>query len=172
MRFQCSNCLSIVAIDDSESGQAVACGNCSQVIVVPMARTAPGAVISDFVIEKELGKGGLATVYLAHQISLDRSVALKILHQQYADDAEFIIDFIREARAAAQLNHPNIVQAHAVGEENGIHFFAMEYVQGTTLKNVLAHSGRLVVDRALMICREIATALDFAWKNKMQKKYF
>lgn len=166
MRFQCTNCLSIVGIDDSEAGQAVACGHCETIIAVPTSRTASGSVIDDFVIEKEVGRGGLATVYLAHQISLDRSVALKILHAQYAEDAEFTSSFLREARAAAQLNHPNIVQAHAVGEEDGIHFFAMEYVQGTTLKNVLAHSGRLVIDRALMITQEIAKALDFAWTSK------
>ncbi|MCF7853604.1 MAG: protein kinase [Candidatus Pacebacteria bacterium] len=166
MRFQCPNCLSIVAIEDSQAGQAVACGHCNSIIAVPGSRLAPGAVIDDFVIEKEIGKGGLATVYLAHQLSLDRSVALKILHEEYAADGEFIANFIREARAAAQLNHPNIVQAYAVGEEEGIHFFAMEYVQGTTLKSILAHSGRLVVDRALMIGREIAKAIDFAWKEK------
>jgi predicted Zn finger-like uncharacterized protein len=166
MRFQCPNCLSVVAIEDSEAGQAVACGRCSSVIVVPASRLAANAVIDDFVIEKEIGKGGLATVYLAHQISLDRPVALKILHEQYSSDEDFITDFIREARAAAQLNHPNIVQAYAVGQEDNIYYFAMEYVQGTTLKNVLTHSGRLVIDRALMITREIAKALDFAWQNK------
>ncbi len=166
MRFQCRNCMSVVAIEDSEMGQPVACGNCGKVVVVPTERLGMGAVIGDFVIERFLGSGGLATVYLAHQLSLDRPAALKILHNKYAQDQSFIQDFIHEARAAAQLNHANIVQAYAVGEEDNIYFFAMEYVQGNTLKNVLLHSGRFVVDQALRIVQEIGTALDFAWNNK------
>ena len=166
MRFQCTNCYSVVSIDDSEAGQAVACGQCGSVIVVPRHPTAAGAVIGDFVIEKDIAKGGLATVYLAHQISLDRPAALKILHEQHASDPDYIANFISEARAAAQLNHPNIVQAYAVGEDGGYHYFAMEFIQGTTLKNLLAHSGRLVPERCLMIATEICKALDFAWTNK------
>ncbi|MFO7822218.1 MAG: protein kinase [Lentisphaeria bacterium] len=166
MRFQCSNCFSVVSIDDSEAGQAVACGQCDNVVVVPRHPTASGAVIGDFVIEKEVAKGGLATVYLAHQISLDRPAALKILYQQHASDPSYIANFVSEARAAAQLNHPNIVQAYAVGEDSGFHYFAMEFIHGTSLKSLLAHSGRLVVDRALAITSEICTALDFAWTNK------
>ncbi len=165
MRFQCTNCLGVVAIDESEAGHAVACGHCSRVIVVPQTRLSPTAVLGDFVIEKELGRGGLATVYLAHQISLDRSAALKVLFPQFSADREFIVSFIKEARVAAQLNHPNIVQAYAVGEDEGIHYFAMEYVQGHTLKTLLANVGRLVVDRSLEITREVATALDVAWTS-------
>ena len=166
MRFQCSNCLGIVSIDDSDAGQPVACGFCERVVVVPASRFAPGAVISDFVIEREIGKGGVGTVYLAQQLSLARPVALKILHPRFSNDPEYVSDFVREARAAAQLNHPTIVQAYAVGEEDGIFFFAMEYVEGTTLKQVLTHSGRIVWDRALMIVREVNEALNFAWSNK------
>ncbi|MDT8389994.1 MAG: protein kinase [Lentisphaeria bacterium] len=166
MRFQCSNCMGVVAIDDSEAGHAVGCGHCGSIILVPQSRVAAGAIIDDFVIEKEIGQGGLATVYLAHQMSLDRPAALKILRDQYASNRSFIADFVKEARAAAQLNHPNIVQAYAVGEEDGIHYFAMEFVHGETLKHVLAHSGRLFPDRALAIIRVIAEALDFAWNRK------
>ncbi len=166
MRFQCKNCMTVVAIEDSEMGQPVACGNCGKVVVVPSERLGPGAVIGDFVIERSLGAGGLAIVYLAHQLSLDRPAALKILHQKFAQDPDFIQNFVHEARAAAQINHPNIVQAYAVGEEDSTYYFAMEYVQGNTLKNVLAHSGRFVVDQALRVVQEIAAALDFAWENK------
>ena len=101
-----------MAIEESEAGHAVACGHCGRVIVVPQSRlSATASALSNFVIEKEIGRGGLATVFLAHRISLDRSVALKILYPQYSADKEFIANFIKEARAAAQLNHPNIVQA-------------------------------------------------------------
>lgn len=158
--------MGVVAIDDSEAGHAVGCGHCGSIILVPQSRVAAGAIIDDFVIEKEIGQGGLATVYLAHQMSLDRPAAVKILRDQYASNRTFITDFVKEARAAAQLNHPNIVQAYAVGEEDDIHYFAMEFVHGETLKHVLAHSGRLFPDRALDIIHVIAEALDFAWKKK------
>lgn len=167
MRFQCIHCKGLVDVEDSDAGQAVQCCYCEKVVVVPASRLAPGAVINnDFVIEKELGKGGVGTVFLARQVSLDRAVALKILHARFAEDQEFISDFIREARAAAQLNHPNIVQAYAVGEDAGLYFFAMEYVEGTTLKQVLANAGRMVVDRALGIIKEVNSALAFAWTNQ------
>ena len=166
MRFQCVHCLGVVSIDDADAGQAVGCGHCGGVIMVPPTRLSPGAVLDDFVLQKELGKGGMATVYLAHQLSLDRPAALKILHPHFAQDQAFISDFIQEARAAAKLNHPNIVQAYAVGQEEGTFFFAMEYVEGSTLKQVLTHSGRIVTDRGLDIAQEVAAGLDFAWNNQ------
>lgn len=158
--------MGIVAIEDDEAGQAVACGQCTRVVVVPATRVSPGSVIGDFVIDKKLGQGGVGVVYLAQQLSLDRKAALKILNPEFSQDASYVADFIREARAAAHLNYPAIVQAYAVGEEDGLYYFAMEYVEGTSLKQVLAHSGRIVVDRALQIIKEINGALEFAWVNQ------
>ena len=101
MRFQCPLCAGIVAVDNSALGIKVQCGHCSGVIDVPVSRIAPGAIIADFIIQKELGRGGMGVVYLAHQISLDRPSALKILSENYANDAQFVGNFIKEARAAA-----------------------------------------------------------------------
>ncbi len=166
MRFQCPHCSAIIGIDDTECGQAVACGECGKVVVVPASRFAQGAVIGDFVLQKEIGQGGVGIVYLARQISLDRPAALKVLNERFAADETYVKDFIREARAAAKLNHPSIVQAYAVGEEDGIYYFGMELVKGQTLKQVLSHSGRIVVDRALEIIAEVNKALDFAWTQE------
>lgn len=166
MRFQCNNCQLIVAIDDSEMGQPVGCGHCGNVAIVPKTPFSPSAVIGDFVIRKVLGKGGMGTVYLAHQVSLDRPVALKILMEQFSQNSEFIVDFVKEARAAARLNHPNIVQSYAVGEEGGVYHFAMEYVEGQTLKQLMGETGVVPAERALSITQQIAEALDFAWKNQ------
>ena len=116
VRFQCPHCLGIIAIEDTEAGQAVSCGQCAHVVVVPASRVSPGAVIGDFVIQKKLGQGGVWVVYLAQQLSLDRLAALKVLNPEFSQDTAYVADFIREARAAAHLNHPNIVQAYAVGE--------------------------------------------------------
>ncbi len=123
-------------------------------------------MINDFIIKGTLGNGGMGTVYLAHQLSLDRPVALKILMEQFSRNSEFIVDFVREARAAARLNHPNIVQSYAVGEDEGIYFFAMEYVEGKTLKDLLQEQQQLTWEQVLNIIQQIAEALDFAWKNQ------
>ena len=129
MRFQCPFCRGIVAVDNSQMGEEVQCGHCDEIVTVPTSRLATGSVIADFIIMEELGRGGMGVVYLAHQISLDRPAAVKILQENYANNAEFVVNFIKEARSAAKLNHPHIVQAYAVGEDEGIFYFAMEYIE-------------------------------------------
>jgi len=165
MRFQCPFCRGIVAVDNSDLGQNVQCGHCSEIVTVPFSRLATGAVIADFIILEELGRGGMGIVYLAHQISLDRPAAVKILAEHYANNAEFVVNFIKEARAAAKLNHPHIVQAYAVGEDEGIFYFAMEHIDGETMKQVLKREKVIPVDQAVTIIQQIAEALDYAWKE-------
>ncbi len=166
MRFQCPLCSGIVAIDNASLGIKVQCGHCSGVIDTPVSRVAPGAIIADFIIQKELGRGGMGVVYLAHQISLDRPSALKVLSENYANDAQFVGNFIKEARAAAKLNHPHIVQAYAVGEDEGIFYFAMEDIDGKTMKEVLKEQQKIPSDQALLIIQQIAEALDYAWREQ------
>ena len=125
MQFKCPECSGIVRIDPANLGKTVSCGHCRKIVNAPRSRFASGVIINDFMIEREAGFGGMGVVYLARQITLDRPVALKILKEKYAQDTEFIVQFVKEARAAAKLNHPNIVQAYAVGEEDGVFFFAM-----------------------------------------------
>ena len=136
MRFQCPICQGIISVDDTEMGNSVQCGHCNKTVSVPASRTASGSVIGDFIIMHELGRGGMGIVYKAHQISLDRPAAVKILADTYAQNADFVVGFIKEARAAAKLNHPNIVQAYAVGDDDGIFYFAMEHVDGETMSNI------------------------------------
>lgn len=163
MRFQCPYCRGIVAVENSDLGDEVQCGHCGDVVVVPSSRVASGAVVNDFIVLEEIGKGGMGVVYLAYQISLDRSAALKVLHENFANNAEFVVGFIKEARAAAKLNHPHIVQAYAVGEDEGAFYFAMEYIDGETMKSILKKRGKIPVDEALMVIQQIAEALDYAW---------
>lgn len=166
MRFQCPECHEIVSVDQAEAGSNVQCGRCQKVVPVPASRTAPGAVIADFIIIRELGRGGMGIVYLSHQISLDRSAALKVLAESFANNTEFVVGFIKEARAAAKLNHPHIVQAYAVGEDEGLYYFAMENVDGKTMKEVLAEKKIIPVEEATQIIQQIAEALDYAWKEQ------
>jgi serine/threonine protein kinase len=107
-------------------------------------------------IENVLGRGGMASVYLARDEELERPVAVKVLAEHLAHQADFHDRFLREARLAAQLSHPNVVQVFDVGEEDGSPFIVMECVEGSTLADELKERGRLdpdeVVDLALQIC--------------------
>ncbi len=165
MRFQCANCKHVLHAELEKAGKAVACTECGCVIAVPRHRYAPGVVIGDFRIISKIGEGAVGTVYYSHQISLDRPAALKVLHTEFAENVNYRERFLQEARTAAKLNHPGIVQAYAVGEDEGDYYFAMECVEGSTLKNVLAHSGSIMLQRAVAIVKQITEALDFAWTN-------
>lgn len=116
-------------------------------------------VLGGFKIEKELGKGGMGVVYKAHELSLNRKVALKVLSQALSSDEEFITRFRKEAQIVAALNHPNIVGVLAFGHELGHYYFAMEYIQGTDLGKILKAKTVIPVDEALSITRQIAEAL-------------
>lgn len=118
-------------------------------------------------LQELIGGGGMADVYKAHDKLLDRAVAVKILHQQYANDAEFVEKFRREATAAAKLAHPNIVNIYDVGEEGGSQYIVMEYVSGPTLKEVIQQKGRLAPIEAVRIAKEIASALESAHRNNL-----
>jgi len=100
-----------------------------------------GDLIGHYRIVAELGRGGMGVVFKAHEESLERHVAIKVLGQHLAEDASYVERFVREARSAARLNHPNIVQIHAIGEDQGRHYFVMEYVDGSSLHEVLRRSG-------------------------------
>jgi len=118
--------------------------------------------LGDFTIVKKIGEGGMGTVYMARQESLERIVALKILPRQFAENPEFVERFRREARAAASLVHTNVVQIYHVGEERGVHYFAMEYVEGQSLEAMLADGRGFAVDQALDIVMHVAKALEVA----------
>ena len=113
-------------------------------------------------IVRHLARGGMAEVYLARDLLLDRPVALKVLFPEFASDRSFVERFRREARSAANLNHPNIVSIYDWGEEDGTYFIVMEYVDGLTLRDVIRRQGPLMANRAAEIGADIAAALHFA----------
>ena len=116
------------------------------------------------IIEK-IGSGGMATVYKARCKLLNRNVAIKILRDEFANDAEFIKRFQVEAQAAASLSHPNIVSIYDVGEEDGLHYIVMELIEGKTLKEIITEKGRLPWRDAVKIAMQIASGLEQAHKN-------
>lgn len=116
------------------------------------------------VLEK-ISSGGMADVYLGYDITLDRRVAVKVMHSKLAQEENFVSRFRREAQAAANLNHPNIVSVYDWGEENGTYFIVMEYIEGDTLKYLVSKKGALEVPFAIDITKQVARALSFAHKN-------
>ena len=118
--------------------------------------------IGGFRLERRLGRGGMGDVYLAIQESLDRPVALKVLSPRLAADADFVARFQREARAAAALQHPNVVVVYDVGEDSGLHYLAMEFVSGGTLEERVAQHGPIPWRLALGVLADAARGLEYA----------
>ncbi|MCB0878263.1 MAG: serine/threonine protein kinase, partial [Thermoleophilia bacterium] len=116
-------------------------------------------------IERRIGSGGMANVYLAQDETLGRRVAIKVLHQRYAEDSQFVERFLREASAAARLNHPNIVQVYDRGQADSTYYIAMEYVDGMTLKDLVRRRGALTEQEVLAYGRQALHALRFAHRN-------
>ena len=116
-------------------------------------------------LHRQIARGGMAEVYLARDLLLDRPVAVKVLFDEFAHDANFVERFRREAQAAANLNHPNIVSVYDWGEQQGTYFIVMEYVEGRSLADILKTEGPLHPDRAAEIAVDISAALGFAHRN-------
>src|SRR6266567_5575458 len=122
-----------------------------------------GEVLSDrYELEELVGTGGMSSVFRAHDRLLDRKVALKILHRQYSDDAEYVERFRHEARAVATLSHPNIVTVIDRGEHGDRQFIVFEYVDGENLKRLIERRGPAPVKRALELAIQIARGLTSA----------
>ena len=116
-------------------------------------------------ILRHIARGGMAEVYLAHDLMLDRRVALKVLFPELSTDRSFVERFRREAKAAANLSHPNIVSIYDWGEEDGTYYIVMEYIDGPTLGRIIRSEGPLLADRAADIGADVAAALAFAHRN-------
>jgi eukaryotic-like serine/threonine-protein kinase len=112
-----------------------------------------------------IGGGGMANVYLAHDMILDRDVAVKVLRMDFAEDEEFIRRFHREAQSATSLAHPNIVSIYDVGEEDSIYYIVMEYVDGQTLKQYIQQNSPIRIDDALEIMKQLTSAISHAHQN-------
>lgn len=148
---------------------AIKCKHCGSMLTdAPLPADGDGtssidlALASKYGIQQEIGRGGMAIVFKAVQKNLDRVVALKVLPTQFTHDREFLDRFHREARAAAKLSHRNIVTIYDEGVEKGIHFIAMEYLDGTDLHTLVKQRGRLDVEEAIGLIAPIAGALDYA----------
>ncbi len=121
-----------------------------------------GTTLGDFQVERLLGRGGMGEVYLATQLSLNRPVALKVLRPEVLAKPGYLDRFMAEAIAVAKLNHPSIVHVYAMDEIEGIHFIAMEYVEGTNLREYVRKRGALDLQQALAIMKQTGQAIGAA----------
>ena len=120
------------------------------------------AIAGRFELVELIGKGGMSSVYKAHDRLLDRIVAIKILHPHFTEDEEYVERFRREARSVAQLSHPNIVTVIDRGEDSGRQYIVFECVEGENLKQLVERTGPLPVRDTLLLGLQMARALSFA----------
>ncbi|MEU3339088.1 serine/threonine-protein kinase [Streptomyces sp. NPDC002144] len=124
-----------------------------------------GTKVADYRIEREIGRGGMAVVYRARDLRLDRTVALKLLAPELARNDTFRLRFTHESRAAAAIDHPHIVPIYEAGETDGVLYIAMRYVEGSDLRHVLDRRGPLAPSVAVRIAAQVASALDAAHEH-------
>lgn len=163
--FQCYSCDSKLEIDATSTGSRVQCPTCQSWVVVPRKGIEPGTTIGGFRIIRLLGRGGMAEVYLAKQLSMDRPVALKILARSLTQHPEAVQSFVREIRLTAKLHHPYLVTAYDAGEDHGILFMAMAYINGPSLHVYVRQRGALEQTESVSLALKTATALSYAWRE-------
>jgi tetratricopeptide (TPR) repeat protein len=175
VRFACS-CGQIHVVGIQNVGRKGKCKNCGHSLQVPLVDFRPdriseqlvGKIIGGCRLLYKIGGGGMGGVFKAHHVGLDIPVAVKILYSHLAaEDPIFIRRFIREARAAAKLQHPNVVGVMNVGYENGFHYLIMPFVEGGSAAILLARSGRLPIDRVFEIGIDISRALCVAEEHNL-----
>ena len=125
-----------------------------------------GQSLGGYQLEEEIGRGSMGMVYRGKQIALGREVAVKVLSRALAKDASYVARFIREAQIIAGLNHPHIVQIYDAGQQNGLLYFVMEFVQGPTIANLLHLDGTIPLHFATEYAAQIAEALDAAYGER------
>jgi serine/threonine protein kinase len=136
---------------------------------MPAYDTLIGQQLANFRIERLVGRGGMAKVYYGWDVKLERPVAIKVIDERYRGDHAYTERFVREARAVASWNHPHILQVYYAGDENGIYYFAMEYVRGLDLGKIIQHytdAGELLpLADVLQVGRAVGMALDYAHRK-------
>ena len=128
----------------------------------------PGMILNErYEVVDKVGSGGMADVYNARDLRLNRNVAIKVLKQEYSNDAKFVSKFRGEAQSVAGLSHPNIVNVYDVEDDDNLHYIVMELVEGITLKKFIEKKGRLEINEAIGIGIQIAQGIEEAHKNNI-----
>jgi serine/threonine-protein kinase len=170
VKIECKNaeCRQHLSAPEELFGKTVKCPRCGTMNRVPHKEEKtdlPYEQLGSYRLVRRLGQGAMGTVYEAVDEKLGRRVALKVLLSRLTDSPAFLARFEREARAAANLNHPNIVTVYDVGEDEGRHFFSMEFVDGESLFERLEREEKIPLQEALDVLIKVAKALKYAWEH-------
>lgn len=154
---QCPECSQEVDVTLLSPFSKIECPHCQQAVRV---RTRLG----QYEIQSPLGEGGMSQVFAAHDVTLGRQVALKILHQELSLDAKLAEMFEREAQLTASINHPNVVKVYTVGQENGYFYIAMELVDAISVEQIIAEQGALPEEKVLRMAYDVVSGLKAAYQ--------
>ena len=164
--FRCETCGQKIKSDYAHRGDEVDCPNCGRELEVPFIPIGPGVIVGGFLLEEEIGEGGMGRVYRALQKSMNRPAALKILSSTLTFEETMVQRFLKEAKTMAGLRHPHLVRAYDAGEDDGTYYLAMEYVDGAPLDDVVEGGGPIDWDACLHAARSVAGALRYAWEDQ------
>ena len=164
--YSCPRCSELFEADPA-LGTFVACPHCDSTVSIPAPpkEIKSGGILGGFEVIRQIGKGGMGSVYLANQMSMDRQVALKVLPPGFTEDREAVEQFMKEVRLSGRLTHPFIVTAIDAGEDDGVCYLAMTYVEGRDLDQIIENNGPTPEKYALRYALKIADALNYAWEK-------
>ena len=151
----CDKCNNLIDVTGLEPGDTITCPYCTHQF--PITRH-----FGNFVLERQLGSGGMGAVYLGRDLTLNRVVAIKVLKPELVTDQKFMATFLREAEITASLNHPNIVQVYAFGQHEGIYYMVVEYISGGTLDDKISERGQITELEGIEIGIAVARGLECA----------
>jgi serine/threonine protein kinase len=151
----CPGCQNVIDVTGLEPGDSITCPYCQNEF--PITRQ-----FGNFLLERQLGAGGMGTVYLGRDITLDRVVAVKVLRPELVSDQKFMATFLREAEITASLNHPNIVQVYAFGEHESVYYLVVEYISGGSLDERIMSLGSITELEGIEIGIAVARGLECA----------
>jgi len=151
----CPECKKEINVTGFEPGDLINCPHCGHEFSVTRQ-------FGHYLLQKQIGAGGMGAVYLGTDLKLNRVVAIKLLKPELCEDQKFLSTFLREAEITASLNHPNIVQVYAFGQENGNYYLVMEHISGGTLDDKIVKNGRITELEGLEIGIAVSAGLDFA----------
>ena len=151
----CSKCGNLIDVTGLEPGDGITCPYCAHEFAITRQ-------FGNFILERQLGAGGMGAVYLGKDITLNRVCAVKVLKPELVNDQKFMATFLREAEITASLNHPNIVQVYAFGQHEGVYYMVVEYISGGSLDDKIAERGQITELEGIEIGIAVARGLECA----------
>ena len=163
IELNCTSCGTQLSVSPLKCGKHTNCIKCGKKLDVPLPGVSEDRDFGEFLLKRRIGKGGMGEVWLAEQTAMSRLAAIKILPPSMAQDDDYRERFLREAKIAGQLHHPNIVAAFSAGLINGLYFLASRYIDGVNLVDNLRVNHIIPEQEALNMALQLADALGYAW---------